>query len=450
MSGVASAELCHVTVQGSRRRADVALPASVPIVEFTPLVAALCEAADSGSRALDAGAVPREGTPPAWTLARVGGAPLDVESSLAEAGVLDGEVLHLVDAAAWHAPLVSDLADAVTGALDGDGRGWAAEARAAGLAALGGAFLVTAAAAGVATGTGSRAEGVLALLVAAGLAAALAWRRAVTRLATRLALGAGSVALAGLGGWAIAGGPGGPAGAAAAAAAVAIALAPLCAVVPALAPGCMLVAAIVAAGAGSVALGWGPAEVAGVVAAGGVVGLRLLPGLVGQALFARSRPDPAGVEASARISRLLLDSLSGGTVLLLTGAIVTLLVDGTGYAVGLALVGAAALVLRAQSYLFAPEALPPAAAGCVAVLAVGLALTWRFVAVGGRGWLAVVLLAGTGLALILVSASQAASSIPQRAPRWAWLAVDLSLGPLLLGQLGAYDAGVRLVQHFVQ
>jgi len=405
---------------------------------------------DPWNRGQDVVAGAQEGTPPAWTLARVGEPPLDLESSLAEARVLDGEVLHLVDAAAWHAPLVSDLADAVTGALESDGRGWAAEARAAGLAALGAAFMVAAAATGAATGSGSREGGVLALLAALGLAAAgLVWRGVIRRLVSRLALGAGSVALAGLAGWTMAGARGGAAGVAAAAAAAAIALVPILAVVPALAPGGMLTAAVVAAGAGAVALGSGPAEVAGVVAAGGVVGLRLLPWLVGQALFARSRPDPARVEASARSSRRLLDSLSGGIVLVLAGAVITLLVDGSGYAAGLALVSAAALLLRAQNYRFAPEALPPAAAGGVAVLALEVAFTWRFVAAQGRGWLAVVLLAGTGLGLTLVSASRVTPSIPLRATRWAWLCVDLSLSPLLLGQLGAYDAIVRLVQQFV-
>src|SRR5262245_11090800 len=216
LSRTASAELCHVTVQGSRRRADVALPATVPIVEFTPLVAALCEAMDPWNRGQDVVAGAQDGTPPAWTLARVGEPPFDLESSLAEARVLDGEVLHLVDAAAWHAPLVSDLADAVTGALESGERGWPAEARAAGLAALGAAFMVTAAATGAATGSGSRAGGVLALLAALGLAAAgLVWRAAIRRLGPRLALGAGSVALAGLAGWTMAGARGGAAGVAA-------------------------------------------------------------------------------------------------------------------------------------------------------------------------------------------------------------------------------------------
>ena len=57
------------------------------------------------------------------------------------------------------------------------------------------------------------------------------------------------------------------------------------------------------------------------------------------------------------------------------------------------------------------------------------------------------MLAGTGLALTLVSARRAATSLPPFVTRWAWLAVDLALGPLLLGQLGVYDVAAGLVHH---
>lgn len=436
-----------MTVQGPRRRADVALPARVPILEFTPMLAALCEAADPGVPGPDVPSGNRKATPPAWTLARVGEPPLELGSCLADAGVLDGEVLHFVDAARWRPPVVADLAEAVSGALETSG--WAGEWRPPVLALLGAAFLV---AAGVtaAMGGGGRGAGiVLALLTAAGLAAAaVAWRPA--GLATRLGCVTGSVGLAAVAGWAIGGAHGAAGSVALAAAAAAVVLLATWAVAPAFAPGAALLLAVVGAGAGAVALGAAPARVAAVVTVGAVVLLRMLPWLVSRAFVAwQQRSDPAAVGQSARGSRRLLDSLSAGTILALLGGALTLLEAGDGYGAGLAAVGAGALLLCAQGYRFAPEALPPALAGAGAVLALAVVPAWRLLSARGYALLAGVLLAGAGIGLVLLSRRRTIPSVPAGMTRWAWLAVDLALGPLILGQLGVYAAAAGVVRNLV-
>ncbi|HZV48543.1 MAG TPA: EsaB/YukD family protein [Candidatus Dormibacteraeota bacterium] len=119
-----AADVRHVTVHGAGRRLDLTLPATVPILELTPALAQLCGAAGS------------EDTPPAWTLARAAADPFPLTCSLAEAAVLDGEVLHLVDAATWRAPVIADdHADHVRGDRLAS-RGWTPIPRTTLLAAL--------------------------------------------------------------------------------------------------------------------------------------------------------------------------------------------------------------------------------------------------------------------------------------------------------------------------
>src|ERR1700729_1328372 len=79
----------RVTVIGTRKRVDVALPAAAPIGEHSAGLASLCGPAQASPGAL----------PPAWSLAVAGGAPLPLSASLEESGVLDGQVLYLRDLA---------------------------------------------------------------------------------------------------------------------------------------------------------------------------------------------------------------------------------------------------------------------------------------------------------------------------------------------------------------
>src|SRR5258708_19084311 len=77
----------RVTVVGARKRIDVALPAAAPIGEFSSGLASLCGQAGHGA------------LPPAGSLAVAGGAPLPLSASLAESGIVDGQVLYRRDLA---------------------------------------------------------------------------------------------------------------------------------------------------------------------------------------------------------------------------------------------------------------------------------------------------------------------------------------------------------------
>ncbi|MFI6596338.1 type VII secretion integral membrane protein EccD [Nonomuraea sp. NPDC050536] len=97
------APLCHVTIVAPRRRADLALPADLPLPNVLPgLLRAVGEVGGDASAA------------PGWVLQRPGGAPLDIAQSLGALGVLDGEVLYLRPREAAMPPaLFDDVADVV-------------------------------------------------------------------------------------------------------------------------------------------------------------------------------------------------------------------------------------------------------------------------------------------------------------------------------------------------
>jgi hypothetical protein len=434
-----SSDLCHVTVQAARRRVDLALPASVPILEFTPILATLCQVTAGPQR---------EATPPAWTLARPAGAAFELSSTLASEKVLDGEVLHLVDAAVWRAPSVSDLADAVTEVLEGGSR-WTARATAWFCAGTALAAILLATVAAIGAGMVDGGAGLLALIAAAGLAAAVLLVPALAgRRQAQVAMTGAAVVLAGLGAWGIAGASA-PAGLVAAGLAVTVALVALTPAAPSVGPGGALAAGALTVGFAAEARGAAAIDVAAVLVIAGVIALRLWPAVVSRGLSAfLAEPSQAAAEAAARRSRRLLASLSGGTALLLVLACIVLLAGGGPFAAGLAAAAAAALLLRAQGYRFVADALPTAIAGALVVLA----LEWSLAvsqAAQGRQQLAVALPAATAAALTGLAAVRTWASPPLPGTRWAWLAVDLSLAPLTLGALGVFTLIGQLVHHFV-
>src|SRR6185369_575132 len=96
MSADAAADLCRVTVVGTRGRFDVAIPASMPLAYLLPTL--LRQANDIGRSASSPAedALAESGVSHGgWVLQRLGGWPFDTGQSAAELGIADGEVLYL-------------------------------------------------------------------------------------------------------------------------------------------------------------------------------------------------------------------------------------------------------------------------------------------------------------------------------------------------------------------
>ncbi|MCI4061398.1 EsaB/YukD family protein [Micromonospora sp. R77] len=96
-------EQTRVTVVGTYRSTDVALPSLSPLGEFTPRLAAVC--GQDGNDQL----------PPVWTLSRPDTGPFALDTSLLQAGVVDGDVLYLYDLADGpvDAPIVKEIDEIV-------------------------------------------------------------------------------------------------------------------------------------------------------------------------------------------------------------------------------------------------------------------------------------------------------------------------------------------------
>lgn len=125
---------CRLTLIGSRRRVDAALPAGVPVAELIP------DVLDLLGEIVDGAAVE-------WGLVRTGGRALDLERSLADQGVEDGSMLFLHDlTSAPQAPLIEDYAEQVAVAVDAQPGRWEGDMA---VALLVGAGAATAVAAGL-------------------------------------------------------------------------------------------------------------------------------------------------------------------------------------------------------------------------------------------------------------------------------------------------------------
>jgi type VII secretion integral membrane protein EccD len=159
-------EHCRITVVGERRQVDLALPAGAPITSYVTTLAELCAQQEADIM------------PAAWSLALPTGEPFAPERSLAQLGIVDGQVLYLCDVAEheFEEPVVHDVAERVAqvseGLLD---RRWNARARLVTATALGLCWLVAALV--VLQAGGRFATSILAdLAMTAGLVLpALAW-----------------------------------------------------------------------------------------------------------------------------------------------------------------------------------------------------------------------------------------------------------------------------------
>ncbi|TMR35996.1 type VII secretion integral membrane protein EccD [Nonomuraea zeae] len=116
--------LCHVTIVGPGRKADLTLPADIPLPHVLPgLLRVLGEVGGDATSS------------PGWVLQRLGGAPLDLEQSLGTLGVLDAEILYLRPRESILPPAIfDDVADVVARGVNGSSTWTAAHTRSLGAA----------------------------------------------------------------------------------------------------------------------------------------------------------------------------------------------------------------------------------------------------------------------------------------------------------------------------
>ncbi|MDT7743131.1 MAG: hypothetical protein QOE59_2209, partial [Actinomycetota bacterium] len=175
----AAAPVTRISVLAPTTRVDVALPGDVPVAELLGVLVDMTERAEQGAPDRSGDAVRSADRPAgtAWTLAPLGGAPVDPRETLDDLGVLDGDQLVLRRRAeAAPAPLYDDVVDAVAESTPASYRPWDADwAHALGLA---GAGVAGAVALGALVAAG-RGPGTAGGLVTAGAAALLAILAAV-------------------------------------------------------------------------------------------------------------------------------------------------------------------------------------------------------------------------------------------------------------------------------
>ncbi|EGD56464.1 type VII secretion integral membrane protein EccD [Gordonia neofelifaecis] len=160
MTVFAEPDVIRTSILGGSTQLDVGLPADIPVVALIPeLLAALRVPVD------DDGVEPTE-----WTLTRLGGERLHPEQTLAQAGVLDGDLLMIrADRPDGGSMLIDDVADGVASALQRDRVGWSAEAA----RWTGYLMFVLAALAAVPAGRWAAASGARPVVLAVAVAAAV-------------------------------------------------------------------------------------------------------------------------------------------------------------------------------------------------------------------------------------------------------------------------------------
>lgn len=155
-----SAHFVRVSVVSGESRLDVSLPAQRPVAEFLTDITELLE-------------IEPVHPAPEWALSGSRHGVLELEATLAEAGVLDGTVLHLTPReSAARTPYVDDVIDAVESSIDHDCEQFAGAARDRVVGAIVSAALVASAALIAACGAG--VPGTLALLALAVLVVLIA------------------------------------------------------------------------------------------------------------------------------------------------------------------------------------------------------------------------------------------------------------------------------------
>lgn len=119
MTDTQTAHLCRLTVRTPTRIVDLAVPTDVPVADLLPTVVGY------GGENLEETGLEHEG----WVLQRLGGPPLDPESTLDSLGLRDGEALHLrARTEALPEVHLDDLVDGISTTMRGRPHGWSPDA----------------------------------------------------------------------------------------------------------------------------------------------------------------------------------------------------------------------------------------------------------------------------------------------------------------------------------
>ncbi|MEU1395472.1 EsaB/YukD family protein [Micromonospora zamorensis] len=381
-------EHTRVTVVGTYRSVDIALPSLSPLGEYSPRLAELC--GQDGSDQL----------PPVWSLARADTGPFALDTGLLQAGVVDGEVLYLYDLAGGPLDVldVKDIDEAVAEETEQLRRNNVHPGPV--VVALGLTLLIAAAVLlSLSYGTDTGAAVGLTVASMALLGAAWGLRQRPTAVPVGLVLtvaltavpglaAAGLLIARGLGGsdWAW----GGAAIGANTAMLMAIAMLPetifVAAEVSLLAGGLT-----VALTAGLEADGVESAAIAAAVATGMLALGRRIAALI--TAWMPARPIPELVHTSARILPIVL----AGPVLALAVAMPVLALSGRSFAVALALFICIAIAVRARGAAFTTELYLLGGAATIGVFGLLVAAARAYTTSGG---VAAVILLGAGLLVI--------------------------------------------------
>lgn len=391
---LAAAGLARIVVSAPSGRVDVVVPDRAPLAELLPdLLRHL------GSGLADTGAAHG-----GWLLRRSDGNALTVSAGLADQGVRDGEVLHLVPAdQAWPELAYDDVVDMIAAGARRTGRIWdGAATHATALAAA--AVLLLAGATGLfLAGTGGAPPACLGavLLLAAATVAAHAYREPFAAAV----LGGCATAYAFIGGYHFIG-PG-PTSAHLLLGSVALLLAATIGVIGAARP---LMAAVTAGTLGTVGalLGYplsGPAAAAillTVVVLGAGTFPLLAVRLAKLPMAAGADPSPERVILAVRHADEVLTGLLGGAAVAACGCAVPL--SGAGPAARLLVaVAGVGLLVRSRIFPSVRQKLALLVAGAGPLLALAIRLLWTVRGTPGL-WLVAAL--GT-LALALAAAGSA-------------------------------------------
>ena len=445
-----SDERCRITVVGASRRVSGAVPALAPVGEYVPRLAEMC------------GQTGDDGLPPAWSLALAGGGPVPVDISLAEAGAVDGQVLYLRDLTAGDhdEPVITDIEEQVADAAARRPRSRASRSAMLithGLLWLAGAACLLAAhPAQMGVTLGSLSVLGLALLA---MVWALGIRATPVSVAVRLGLALTAVPCLGaagaVGGQLLGGGRflmGGALLGANVAALMALAILPdamvlavelQLAVASALAPLAM-------------ALHANPMQTAAIAVAASLVMLAFAPrlsGLIATVRVDRAHPHGAPAEPIGALiadSNRLLIVLTAGPVLATAAALPVLVRSTGGFAVALAALAGAALLIRGLQTAFTGAAVLLSSCGLFALF-VSLVAGMRWLPTGAVN---APVLALSGLAVLSVGLAsllrpihaadgaeepaQHGDPFRRRPSDVVAMVCSLACAPLVLGVFGVY------------